>query len=181
TVGLAVLNDGIPEFEVTDDARRTIALTLLRCVGPSIGDDETEDESQLIGSHEYRYALCPHAGNYEEADLPHEALDFRVPLKMCLSRRHEGRLPTSMSMLEISPKSLIVTAVKRAEDRKSVVVRLYNSGTKIAAGRLKWHKPLKGCYALDLLEKRKEKIATRGKAVGFRVKPKQILTLDVVS
>ena len=67
-VGLAVLNDGIPEFEVTDDARRTIALTLLRCVGPSIGDDETEDESQLIGSHEYRYALCPHAGDYEEAE-----------------------------------------------------------------------------------------------------------------
>ncbi|MDK1032027.1 MAG: glycoside hydrolase family 38 C-terminal domain-containing protein, partial [Planctomycetia bacterium] len=180
-VGLAVLNDGIPEYEVTDDARRTIALTLLRCVGPSIGDDETEDEAQLPGRHEFRYALYPHAGNYEDADVPHEALDFRVPLKICLSRRHEGTMPMSMSMFSVSPKSLVVTGTKKCEDRKSVIVRLYNSSTKAAAGRLRWHKPLKGCYNLDLLEKRKEKIATRGRGASFRAGPKQIITLEVLS
>ncbi|NQT83952.1 hypothetical protein HQ563_13075, partial [bacterium] len=32
-VGLAILNQGLPEYEVVDDRDRTVAVTLLRCVG----------------------------------------------------------------------------------------------------------------------------------------------------
>ena len=56
--GLAVLNDGLTEYEVVDDADRTIAVTLLRTFGTFVFGRPTPD-SQCLGTHTYRFAILP--------------------------------------------------------------------------------------------------------------------------
>ncbi len=75
--GLLVLTDGLPEYELRLDRPRSIAVTLLRCVGLLAGEDlitrpggkagwhnETPD-AQCAGVHTFRYGLMPLDGPWE--------------------------------------------------------------------------------------------------------------------
>jgi len=88
--GLCLVNEGLPEYEVTGRTRRGLALTLLRGVGWLSRDDlltrdgcagppiETPD-AQCLGTHTFRYALAPH-GRADEATLAALAAQVLAPV-----------------------------------------------------------------------------------------------------
>jgi hypothetical protein len=86
--GIAVLNEGLYEYEHLRDSENTIALTLLRGNG-FISSDETglpmEDrwlvpDNQCLGVHTLNISIYPHKGNYLEGEVPQKAQDFLNPL-----------------------------------------------------------------------------------------------------
>ena len=90
-VGLALLHDGLLEYEVVDDGRE-LALTLLRATGylsrsePSLrpnpaGPLDPLEGPQLQGRLALDYAVLPHRGDWHGAELPAAADDFLVPLE----------------------------------------------------------------------------------------------------
>lgn len=137
--GLAVLNCGLPEYEViqNSDGQQAIAVTLLRCVGwLSRGDLTTRrghagpmlptPEGQCLGHAEFDYALLMHSGDWEaeEALVLREAQAFNTPIRAMSTGQHEGLLPSLTSMIEVEPRSLVVSAVKRSSE--GVIARIYN-------------------------------------------------------
>ena len=88
--GLCLVNEGLPEYEVTGRTQRGLALTLLRGVGwLSRNDLLTRDgyagppietpEAQCLGTHTFRYALAPH-GRADEATLAALASEVLAPI-----------------------------------------------------------------------------------------------------
>lgn len=150
--GLAVLNRGLPEYELVPAAAdaagagSTVVLTLLRCVDWLSREDLATrrghagpmlhtPEAQGLGKHVFEYALVPHAGDWqaEEALVPREAAAFESPMRTRVTERHEGALRDMWSFVHVAPAGVAVSSVKKAEREDALVVRLYNpTGTALS-------------------------------------------------
>src|SRR5205823_4613313 len=134
TIGLGVLNRGLPEYEIVQEGSAAepmaVALTLLRCVEWLSRDDlstrrghagpmEYTPEAQCLGEHIFQYALVPHSGDWQEDEalVLREALAFNLPVRAVLGtvahtladERQEGQqqellLPSRTAMLEVEPR-----------------------------------------------------------------------------
>lgn len=143
-IGLAVLNRGLPEYEVIPwqvSGGVAVALTLLRCVEwlsrsdletrrGHAGPMELTPAAQCLGHHVFEYALVPHAGTWhadEALPLPLvEGQAFEAPLRAQVTDLHDGKLPTAWNFVSIAPQTVVVSTIKRAEREDALVVRLYN-------------------------------------------------------
>ena len=145
TLGLGVLNRGLPEYEVVQDGpavapgQVAVALTLLRCVEwLSRGDLSTRHghagpmeytpEAQCQGHHEFDYALVPHNGEWqaEHALVLREAQAFNTPVRAIVTEQHPGQQPSRAALVEVEPPELVVSAIKRANAGEGLIVRVYN-------------------------------------------------------
>lgn len=178
--GLTIANRGLSEASVLDDGRGTVALTLVRSVGYlSRGDLLTRiegagplmptPEAQMIGPFVAEYSIIPHGGSWSAAGSHRSAHEFATPM---LSVELPGArpltdpwrrdpiadgatLPAAGSLLEVDG-DLEVTAVKRAEERDELVVRLLNQSGGARTARLRPHRPVGGARRLDLAEQPSE-------------------------
>ncbi len=129
--GLTIINNGLPEYEVYDDDARTVALTLLRSVGQLSGAGDTPTAirtpgAQCIGTQRCEYAIYPHKGTWEQARVWRQAHQHNAPLACVQTGAHGGDLPAEFSFIEVDSPYLVVTAIKKAEDRDSLIVRFFN-------------------------------------------------------
>lgn len=135
-VGFAVLTKGLREYEIADDEQRTVKITLIRTQRAymTANSKMTEDEcDKYTGQHsfgklEYEYALCPHAGDWRQAELLAKAYAHKVPLKAVQGVVMDGELPDTASLLTVTPeKKVFISAIKQAEDGDGAIVRVWNS------------------------------------------------------
>ena len=126
--GLAVMPKGLYEYEVFDDS--TVALTLIRACRIKLAVSEekmTELDDigiQCPGTQMFDYAINFFSGNYD--CLTNRAAEIFSPVKCAVSGRGKGTLPLNYSMFSINNTALHVTAVKQAEDKNGVIIRLFN-------------------------------------------------------
>jgi alpha-mannosidase len=87
TEGLAVLNEGMYEYEHLLDSHGTLAVTLLRANGKienhSMGDVFTVPGNQCLRRITHRMALYPHKGNWADAAAVHRMKEFQNPILVC--------------------------------------------------------------------------------------------------
>jgi len=133
-VGLALLHDGLLEYEVVADGTE-LALTLLRAVGylsrsePSLrpnpaGPVDPVRGAQMHGPNVCDYAVLAHRGDWRAADLYAEADTFLVPLERARASAGSARsLPATGTALEVDGAE--VSAVTR--DAGGLVVRLFRT------------------------------------------------------
>lgn len=201
--GLTIANRGLSEASVLDDGSGTIALTLLRAVGfLSRGDLLTRIEgagptmptpdAQMIGPFEARYSIVPHRGSWREAASHRAAHAFNAELASVELpgarpltdpwRRDpapvERHLPSSLGLLEVDG-AVEVTAVKRAEEREELVVRLLNQSGEPQRARVRPHRPPANAYALDIGEEPEDGLAVVDGAVELELGPWQIRTIGI--
>ncbi len=140
--GLALLNRGLPEYEVfpaEGEQGVTLALTLLRCVGwlsrsdlanrhGPAGPVIATPEAQMLGTWSFDYALYPYSGSWEAnaALVQQEAIAFNIGVWTTPTGLHTGRLDPNWSFMHLEPSDLVLSAVKRAEDGRGLIVRWYN-------------------------------------------------------
>lgn len=129
--GLTIINKGLPEYEIYDDAPRTLAVTLLRCVGrlssgvEAPGAKQTPG-AQCIGTHRFEYAILLHRRTWQEDRVWQQAHQHNVPMFYAQTGAHDGDLPLEYSFVQVSPPELIVSAIKKAEEKDSLLVRFFN-------------------------------------------------------
>jgi alpha-mannosidase len=131
--GLAVLHYGLSEYEVVDDATRTVAMTLLRCFSTAGNPTETyvyQSLAQCQGVHTFRYAVMPHAGDWRTGKVPQAANDYTSPMRAIVATAHKGDLASDHSFLAVDNQEFLVTAVKKAEYAEAIVVRGFNPTTE---------------------------------------------------
>jgi alpha-mannosidase len=141
--GLALLHDGLLEYEVVDDGR-AIALTLLRAVGylsrtePDLrpnpaGPPTALEGPQLAGRQRAEYAVLPHAGDWRAADCYGAADAFLVPFERARVVAHtNASRPSSGTALRVDgaevsavhrvPGGLVVRVFRTAADAGPVAV-----------------------------------------------------------
>ncbi|GAC1405005.1 MAG: hypothetical protein NVSMB49_24010 [Ktedonobacteraceae bacterium] len=200
--GFAVLNRGLPEYEivqsdpsVTGENQMAIALTLLRCVEwLSRGDLSTRrghagpmmytPEAQCLGHSEFDYALVPHTGTWqsEEAFVLREAQAFNTPIhtRTIVAEQHEGQLPAQAAFVEVEPRELVVSAIKRSDDGRGLVVRVYNPLSSTIKAKIQPGVAFVQAYMTNLLEERQEAVertSSHAQAVEVAIRSGEITTL----
>jgi alpha-mannosidase len=152
--------------------KMVIRLTLLR--SPTSPDPHADQ-----GFHEFTYALYPHLGGWREGEteLRGYELNYR-PLSIVLEA-HEGSLPAAHSFVEIEPRNVILTAIKKAEDDDGLVFRFYEFEGKEARVRLRLPEVAMGASETNLLEKEIQPLSLsgNGREVTLPVRPYEIRTV----
>ncbi|MET0275342.1 MAG: glycoside hydrolase family 38 C-terminal domain-containing protein, partial [Acidimicrobiia bacterium] len=135
-LGVAILHDGLLEYEVLDDGAE-IALTLLRATGylsrsePAYRPNPAGPLHSLEGPQLQRpltleYAVLPHRGNWEAARVADAADDFLVPLatvRVEPSSAHATRGPVGH---DLAVDGAHVSALVRDDTTGALVVRMVN-------------------------------------------------------
>jgi mannosylglycerate hydrolase len=188
--GLAVFSHGLPEYEIIDDGRNTIAVTLLRCftheTRATRTDDPTQVGAQCPGRHEFRYAVFPHSGGWREGKVFKKSLRHHQRVKVLQSWRPAGKdrqvesLPLRRSFLQLVPDDLVLSAVKRAENGRSLIVRCFNPTEHTVEGELQVHCDVTRALYMDLEENPLCECALAGKRSARLVAgPKKIITVGL--
>ena len=123
TMGLALMNNGIREFEALETPEREVALTLLRAFefgqSPVIDQWDAHPEmelSQCLGPHDWSYAIYPHRGDWAEGGAYEQAEIFTLPLELGQAGPGPGDLPKTQSFLSVEPRNLVMSTMKRCEN-----------------------------------------------------------------
>lgn len=134
--GVALLNNGTPSHKVIDGV---IYMSVLRsptdswCLNePEFYDCPDFDGARDAGSHEFFYALVPHAGDYAAAQIEKRGREFNNPMIIRgIAETGGEKLGLRHSFINFNAtENVIVTAVKKAERDDSVVVRLAETAGK---------------------------------------------------
>jgi alpha-mannosidase len=191
--GLAVFNRGLPEMQAArcqSAAGIALKLTLLRCVGWLSRDDFSTrrqsnagpmihtPDAQCLGTHRFRYALMPFAGNYLDAGVVARSLCYRVPVLTKQGVR-DRCVPGGRGLLEKREGRVAVSAVKKHHTRDTLIVRLWNASSEEVLETLTTGVRCLGAWRTDLLEERLEELATDGRTVTASLGPHEIATLEL--
>ena len=111
------LNIGLPGNLTTDG---TMMISLLRshnlgAYGFGGGYEpgmSSESGFQIGQERTLRYALVPHAGDWREAGVFRDGLEFNHPLLCRAVLPHAGTLPARWGLLEVSNPNVVVSALK---------------------------------------------------------------------
>jgi alpha-mannosidase len=190
--GLAIANRGLPEHEVVldDEGNAVIALTLLRCVGwlsrPDLrarkgngGWTLQTPGAQCAGVHVFEYSLIPHSGSWQEAgvmDLAHQFAFPSLVLDLGAGRRRTGG---DLSFVSVNRREIVLSALKRAENGNSCIMRLWNASEKTVAASFAFNVPVTSIHRTDLAERRQDILSGRNGAFAVEFPPWKIVTLEV--
>jgi alpha-mannosidase len=182
--GLAILNRGLPGNNVTDD---TMMVSLLRSTRLEVyGADDSgfdpakaseSDTALELGKHiAHDYALVPHAGSWQEAEIYRAGLEFNNPLVARNIDAHAGAMPKHWGLLEISARDVVVSALKPSRDGE-VALRVYEAaGQPVQHATIHFALPLASARGANLIEDPGKQLAINGNTISFDLHPYEIKT-----
>jgi hypothetical protein len=191
--GLAVLNRGLPEIAPlrAADGAAGIALTLLRSVGwlsrddfptrrsQNAGPTVATPEAQCLGPQRFRYALLPFEGDWLAAGVKSASQRYRIP-PLVVQGVEDQMTQGGTSFLETATARTCVTAVKKHEERDTLVVRLYNLTGEEVVETLRFGREIAQAWRTNLLEERLEELEPdSARTLSLALRGYEIATVEV--
>jgi mannosylglycerate hydrolase len=179
---LTLSNRGLPEIDQTLQTNWAphITLTLLRCVGQlsarGDGPGISTPDAQCLGKHTFEYAISMTKGDWKQGQVWKQAHQFNVPLT-AVQCSPDGARPTTRSFVTVEPAELVVTAIKRAEDQDTLILRFFNiTDELVPEGRV----AMPGAKRLRLvnLNEEPQEEWRVGDRLEFEVGAKKIVTVE---
>jgi len=154
--GLAVLNRGLPGNNV---AEGTMMLSLARSTRiqaygygggyePGMSSDTGFELGKELTSE---YALVPHEGDWRQAGVYRDGMEFNHPLLAHTVAAHPGVLPKRWGFLEIAPQNVVVSALKPGADG-TAVLRVYEAAGQPATAKIRFSPVVVSAEEVNLME-----------------------------
>ncbi len=181
-VGLALVNIGLPGNLVSGG---TMLVSLLRAhslgaYGFGGGYEpgmSSESGFQLGRERTMRYALVPHEGDWRKAGIFRDGWEFNHPLVCRAVLPHEGPLPKSWGLVEVSSPDVVVSSFKPSRDG-DVALRVYEASGRGAAGvKVKLSAKILAAKEANLMEDAGVEMKRDGDSVQFDLRPFEIKTI----
>ena len=167
--GVALINDCKHGYDIKANRMR---LTLLRAPDyPDVLADR--------GYHDFRYALLPHKGDYSAGEVTRRSLEFNEPLQLLRTNAHAGELPNALSFVQIEPAYVVLNSLKKAEDDKDWIVRVYETAGKSATVNIGFRPLISRAAEVNLIEDHLGDIPHQKNSIAFTIKPNEIRTFKV--
>jgi alpha-mannosidase len=139
-----------------------LRVSLLR--SPKSPDPEAD-----MGTHEFAYALMPHAEGWREGGVLREATLFNAPLRWTTVGPAEP--------FAIVDGGLVLDTIKRAEDSDALVLRLYEPYGGRGVARV--HVDAVRAWRTNLLEDELEDVQVDAGALVLAYRPREVITVKV--
>jgi mannosylglycerate hydrolase len=192
-IGATVIGRGLMEYEIAGEPP-AIELTLLRAVGdlsrndlatrPSghAGPPVATPAAQCIGQHVFEMAFEPRGSAPAAGEMIASARAHLLAPRVALAANpgSDGPATRSFYALDAPAGAVVLSALKRAEDRPTVVIRVFNPGDEEARATLRIDAPVAEAFALNLLEERQGAVVVERDAIALRVQPHEIRTIEIV-
>lgn len=175
-VGLMVANMGLPEYEVLRDGENTIAITILRSVG-ELGDWGVfpTPEAQCLGKNVAEYSVIAHEGDYTGERAYEEAYNLNTEM-LALQGDSKGE----DSLISIEGNNIVLSAFKKAEDRDSIIVRLFNIGDNEENFKLTVNRDVKEINEVNLNEEVIKAMDVKDNSIESIASKRKIKTFEIV-
>jgi alpha-mannosidase len=168
--GLSVINNTKYGYDAVGNLLR---LTLLR--SPKWPDPDAD-----MGHQHFQYALYPHTGTWKDAMTVRHGYEYSYPLSGVATINHPGALPATHSFASVTPENVVLTAVKKAEDSKGLIFRVYEWAGKDST--VEFHVP-PGATAATVTNMQEtpegSALSLTGDVVKAPIHPYEILTVRV--
>ena len=176
--GIALLNDGKHGYRAMGG---NLELTLIRS---PYQPDRAADQ----GSHEFTYAVLFHRGKTGGPEVVRAGWELNTPPVVVPAAPGTGSVSTGTpasdgypvgvpsSLLRCTAASVVVSAIKQAEDGDGIILRAYEAcGRRVSCGFVVGI-PVSAVVETDLLERNGRRIRTDGHAFNVAFKPWEIRT-----
>ncbi|MCG8554774.1 MAG: glycosyl hydrolase-related protein [Proteobacteria bacterium] len=195
--GLAVVNQGLPEIAgAQGQDGSALLLTLLRSVGWLSRDDFASRKcksagptlytpgAQCLRKMSFRYALAPVHGSAEgvqamQSRASDVALRYLTPV-VVVQGVQDG-LRAGAELVSKASEDTVLSAIKKTQDRDSLILRLYNLRAHALTERLRFGAAPTAVFRCSLLEQREQQLSFQANGqVALELGAHEILTLEVV-
>jgi alpha-mannosidase len=167
--GFSLLNDCKYGYDAKGNVLR---LSLLR--SPEWPDPHADE-----GQHEFTYSMYPHAGGWREANTVRHGYELNYPLLAKEELRHSGHLKNELSFVDVQPETVVLTAVKKAEDDSALILRFYEWAGKETDVKLRLPARADAVSETDLMERPLHELPLQSGMVTVHTKPYEIKTLRI--
>ena len=166
--GVGVLSDSKRGWDKPD--AYTLRLTALHTPKHNFRPDSMQSQLDL-GLNRFGFAVCSFAGdNYTSLDK--RARQFCTPLTVFAPNRHKGALGRQFSLFTCSDDSVVVRAVKKAQDSDEIVVRVNEvAGKKRDRVTLRFCRPVVAAREIYASEEPRGALTPEDGAITFDIDP----------
>lgn len=144
--GITLVNDSKYGHSCVDD---TLRLTLVR-------SSYDPDPLPEVTDHEIKFAVVAHKGACDVSAATRAGEQFNSPLAIVSASVQKGALPAEKSFVEVLTPGIFLAAIKKAEDSKAVVIRVFDMEGKKVTAKIKITdlvKPNSKAVQTDVLER----------------------------
>jgi alpha-mannosidase len=169
TVGISLLHQGLPSHEIRAGS---IYLTLLRSIvllsadgimGPCIPTPDAAEKKQYT----FKYSILPHENDWREDQIYHQGSEINMPLiSLQIKKNHNKKKNNTLdtnnnkiksaidfqSFIEISESNIILSTMKLSEDKKGIILRVYENEGKKTITKIKFAVPIRNVKLIDFME-----------------------------
>jgi alpha-mannosidase len=194
--GITIIHKGTPANEVRDN---NIYLTLIRSVVMLSSDGRTGPPVPVPDAAEFKkytffYSAFPHSGDWKKAnswkigyEYNYKLISVQIPeQKLSKPPRVKTKSSAEFSFLEIKPKNLVLTALKKAEDGNEIILRFFETKGEKTKGEINLFKKPREVKLVNLLEQETQEISElknnltwRDKKIKITANPFEIITLKI--
>ncbi|RAP77142.1 alpha-mannosidase [Paenibacillus montanisoli] len=127
TQGLTIANKGLNEYEVLNDGRNTIAVTLLRSVA-ELGDWGVfpTPEAQCLGMQTAELLILPHQGDGAVSGAYASAYQFQTPWTAVQTGIHDGVIAPIHAFMTWKGEGIAFSSAKISEASGDLMLRWFN-------------------------------------------------------
>jgi alpha-mannosidase len=170
--GLALLNIGLPGNVVTDG---TMMLSLLRShtlgaygFGGGYEPGMSSDTGLQLGKERtLRYALVPHSGDWQDAGIFRDGMEFNNPLICRKVLPHGGALPKRWGLLEVSSPNVVVSALKPGRGGTAILRVYETTGRPASRVIVKLRARVLSAWECNLMEDNGPELKTENDSLQF--------------
>jgi alpha-mannosidase len=167
--GFSLLNDSKYGYDAKGNVLR---LSLLR--SPEWPDPHADEDF-----HEFTYSMYAHPGTWREAETVRRGYELNYDLLAIGTAKHPGAMKEEHSFLEVQADDVVMTAIKKAEDDDSLILRFYEWAGKESDVKIVLPVGAQSASETDLMERPVGDLGVPGGVVAVHTKPYEIKTIRV--
>ena len=167
--GASIINDCKYGYNVHDNVMK---ITLMR--GPIVPDPKGD-----LGVNTFRYSFYPHKGTWRDADTVKLGFQENVRLEGEFAGANGGD-STGHSYAYIDGESVILDALKPAQDGRGVIVRMYEAETRHCTVSASFDLDYSRVVECNLMECDETEIPCENGTFTFSMKPHEVKTFRLI-
>jgi alpha-mannosidase len=166
-MGITFLNDSKYGCSISDSV---VYLTALR--SPSDPDPNAD-----MGLHEFSYGISSNNIKNTKKISARLGYEFNSPMPYFITTQHNGKLSSKHSFIDTKNDNIIITALKKSEDKKSNIIRFYEVLGIPANIRINNYESFKSINEIDAVEMNDGKSLGSGNTINCKIKPFEIKSI----
>ena len=139
-----------------------------------------------IGFHEFTYSIYAHPGRWQEAETVQMAYNLNIPLFVSVQKGREENIKRECqniipeSVIQINREECFLETVKKSEDGKDWIIRLYENRNSRVNALIQTGFSLKKVEECDLLERSLGEVMVDENSFTVLFKPYEIKTFRLI-